>query len=258
MTHRHLEDDLFHLLPLPALRWPAHAPSHAQPNHAYRRSFHPAALPARAVSWPDGTHQTRLPDLAGERRVCRLTFSRLPNGDRVALIEDVHTYHLDPVTRLPNRDALLRDAAQTDGVATLAALRLPPLHDQRRQLGDAPVDQALRHMARDLTRAARTWNASAYRSGTDEFTLLTPRPLTPEQLAPLLRSLEDRLGPLGRCAAIRAGLSDAPHDGRTLTDLLEAAQDRAGPHRSRRGALDRLRRLLRATDPGPVHRLLAL
>ncbi|GGL10097.1 diguanylate cyclase domain-containing protein [Deinococcus radiotolerans] len=258
MTHFHLEDDLFHLLPLPALRWPAHAPTLAQPNHAFSRTFHASALPEPARSWPDGVHQTRLLTLTGARRVCRLNLSSLPNGDRILLIEDVHQYHLDPVTHLPDRTALLLDAAQTHGVTTLAALRLPPLHDQRRHLGNAPVDQALRLIARDLWDAARPWQASVYRTGTHEFTLLSPRPLTAEHLAPALRRAAQHLGALGRHPDVRTGLADAPHDGTTLADLLRAAQERAGHHAARRtpGGLARL--LHPAAPSHPPHSVLAL
>lgn len=254
MTHPHLDDDLFHLLPLPGLRWPAHAPTQAQPNPAYQRAYHPSALPAPVTTWTDGTHQTRLLTHTGERRVCRLNLRSLPNGDRILLIEDVHSYHLDPVTHLPDRDALLHDAAQTHGVTTLATLRLPPLHDHRRQLGDAPIDQALRRAARELNTAARAWNASPYRTGTHDFTLLSPQTITPDQLAPVVRRIHAHLSALGRTPEPRTGLSDAPHDGHTLADLLHAAQSRAGTHPTRR-SLDSLKRLL---NPAPTHPMLAL
>ncbi|GGR98356.1 hypothetical protein [Deinococcus sedimenti] len=257
MTHLHLEDDLFHLLPLPALRWPAHAPTHAQPNHAYQRTYHPTALPRPATTWPDGTHQTRLLTRSGDRRVCRLNLSSLPNGDRILLIEDVHTYHLHPITRLPDRDALLHDTAQTHDVHTLITLRVPPLHDQRRQIGDPPVDQALRHMARDLTDTARTWAGSAFHIGTHDFALLSPHPTTPDQLAPLLRRLDSHLSALGRHPDVRTGLADAPHDGTTLAALLGTAQERAGSHhRPTRRPLDSLRHLLHPSDT--PHTLFAL
>lgn len=255
MTHP-LEDDLFHLLPVPALRWPAHAPTHACPNHAYTRAFHPAGLPAPVTTWADGTHHTRLLTPSGDRHVCRLHLSTLPNTDRLLLIEDVHTYHLDPVTQLPTRDALLGDAAQTHGVTTLAALRLPTLRDHRQHLGDAPVDRALRHIARDLEQAAQRWSASAYHVGPHEFVLLSPHPLTPAGLAPLLRRAAQHLSALGRQPDICTGLADAPHDGRTLADLLAAAHDRAGTPSQPRGPLGLLRRLLR---PAPTrHASLAL
>lgn len=242
MTHLHLEDDLFHLLPLPALRWPAHAPTQACPNRAYARAFQTAGLPP-ITTWADGTHCTPLPTASGPRHICRLHLSTLPNGDRILLIEDVHTYHLHPVTGLPNQDALTSDATHTPS-GTLATLRLPSLRDQRHQLGDDTVDRTLRHVARDVERAAQDWHASAYHVGHD-FALLSPHPLTPDALAPLTRRAAQHLAALGCTPDLRTGLADAPHDGRTLAALLATAQDRAGtPAAARRSALGSLRRLL--------------
>lgn len=233
MTHLHLEDDLFHLLPLPGLRWPAHAPTHAQPNPAYQRTYHPGALPAPVTTWADGTHQTRLLTHTGERRVCRLNLRSLPNGDRILLIEDVHSYHLDPVTHLPDRDALLHDAAQTHGVTTLATLRLPPARPpppagrRARRSGPAP-----RRTRTENRRARLERQRVPHRHA--RLHPPEPQPLTPDQLAPVTRRIHAHLSALGRTAEPRVGLSDAPHDGRTLADLLTAAQDRAGTHPTRR------------------------
>ncbi|UBV43021.1 diguanylate cyclase [Deinococcus taeanensis] len=243
----HLEDDLFHLLPLPALRWPMHAPRHATSNRAYTQLFQPGALPAPALTWADGTHQTRLLSLAGERRVCRLNLRTLPNGDRILLIEDVHAYHLDPLTRLPDLKALLLDAAGTHGIATLTALRLPPLQDLRHALGDAAADATLRAAARELARAARGWHGSAFRTGPHEFTLCTPQPLHPDQLLPVQRRLTHALSAVGlRAAHLHAGLADAPHDGATPGELLVCAQRRLQQQRQQdRGGLGtRLKRFL--------------
>ncbi|MFC6660850.1 GGDEF domain-containing protein [Deinococcus multiflagellatus] len=158
----HLDDDLFEHLPLPAVHW---TPGHpARLNRAFTRAFGLGPLPLPLLDRPDGAHHTRLSTPNGEARICRLLLRTLPGGDRLGVVEDVHDYHADPLTRLPDRRALLLDADQGAPV-TLALLDIDGLARVNHRAGPAAGDAALHALAELLKRAARHWPAQAYRLG---------------------------------------------------------------------------------------------
>lgn len=243
----HLDNDLFQHLPVPAVQWPSvragRHDGHARVNPAFSRAFRPGALCSPLPHWTDGAHLTRLTSRTGEPRVCRVTLSTLPNGDRLAVIEDVHTYHLDPLTGLPDRRALLLDAAQpTMSLALIDVDRFKQVNDA---LGHAAGDRVLEALARLLAGAAG--DLHAYRLGGDEFVLCAPHALSGEDLRPLQDGFREVLGRLGiPSVSFSYGLAQAPQHGDTLHALLQYADAQlTRSKRDRRGGLTRqLGRLL--------------
>ena len=253
----HLDNDLFQQLPVPAVQWPSvregRRDGHARVNPAFSRAFRPGALCSPLPHWTDGAHLTRLPSRTGEPRVCRVTLSTLPTGDRLAVVEDVHAYHLDPLTGLPDRRALLLDAAQpTVGLALIDVDRFKQVNDA---LGHAAGDRVLEALARLLAGAARAGDLHAYRLGGDEFVLCAPHALTGEDLRPLQVGFRETLGRLGiPSGSFSYGLAQAPQHGDTLHALLQHADTQlTRSKRDRRGGLTtQLGRLLgRVTTAEP-------
>ncbi|MBZ9750847.1 diguanylate cyclase [Deinococcus sp. HMF7604] len=236
-----MDNDLFEHLPLPAVYWVTGHP--ARLNRAFVRVFGHGPLPAPLLERPDGAHHTRLTTPNGERRVCRMLLRTLPGGERLAVLEDVQAYHTDPLTRLPDRRALLLDAADAPAPATLALLDIDGLAALNRRSGQAAGDQVLCALAGVLAHAARNWPAQVYRLGGDSFVLCSPQRLQPGHLHPLQAAFGGQLATLGvpgrlRRSAFAFALAHAPHDGTTLTDLLGAAERRLGRQRwTRRGGL---------------------
>ncbi|WP_221089391.1 GGDEF domain-containing protein [Deinococcus aquaedulcis] len=246
----HLDDDLFEHLPLPAVHW---TPGHpARLNRAFTRAFGLGPLPLPLLDRPDGAHHTRLSTPNGEARICRLLLRTLPGGDRLGVIEDVHDYHADPLTRLPDRRALLLDAEQGAPV-TLALLDIDGLARVNHRAGHAAGDAALHALAEHLKRAARHWPAQAYRLGGGAFVLCSPHLLVPGHFSPLQDAFAGSLAAFGvRRATFSFGLAHAPQDGTTLAELLAHAERRV--QRSQRagggGLAAELVHLLRHTRLG--------
>lgn len=236
-----LDNDLFQHLPVPAVQWSASHGGHARQNPAFARAFAPGTLSVPLPHWTDGVHLTRLHATSGEYRVCRVTLSTLPCQDRVAVVEDVHAYHLDPLTGLLDRRALMLDAGQPlpSGAATLALLDVERLGQMNDLLGHAAGDRALRLLGDLLGRAARAGGAQAYRLGGDQFVICAPHPLTDAHLAGLQARYRDALRTLGiPGGAFSYALAHAPRHGDTLSDLLAHADTQLdGQGRDRRGGL---------------------
>ncbi|GGS33793.1 GGDEF domain-containing protein [Deinococcus knuensis] len=260
LTLMNLDNDLFQHLPVPAVQWAASHVGHARQNPAFTRAFAPGTLSVPLPHWTDGVHLTRLQAASGEDRVCRVTLSTLPSQDRVAVIEDVHAYHLDPLTGLPDRRALLLDAGQPvpGSAATLALLDVDHLAQVNGALGRAAGDRALRTLGDLLGRAARAGSAHAYRLGGDEFVICAQHPLTDTHLGGLQARYRDALRALGiPGGSFSYALAYAPQHGGTLSDLLTHAATQLGrQQRDRRGGLGgHLERLMhgRRAHPGGTH-----
>ncbi|PTA67464.1 GGDEF domain-containing protein [Deinococcus arcticus] len=220
----HLDDDLFEHLPLPAVHW---TPGHpARLNRAFTRAFGLGPLPLPLLERPDGTHHTRLSTPNGDTRICRVLLRTRPGGDRLGVIEDVHEYHADPLTRLPGRRALLLDAAHGTP-ATLALLDIDRLDRLNRRAGHAAGDAALCALAGVLAQGTRHWPAQAYRLGGGAFVLCSPQVLLPGHLGPLQAAFAGALLGFGvRRTSFSFGLAHAPQDGTTLAELLTQAERR--------------------------------
>lgn len=257
-----LDNDLFQHLPVPAVQWAATHGGRARQNPAFARAFAPGTLSVPLPHWTDGVHLTHLQASSGEYRVCRVTLSTLPCQDRVAIIEDVHAYHLDPLTGLLDRRAMMLDAGQRPPcpTATLALLDVDRLGQVNDLLGHAAGDRVLRLLGDLLGRAASAGGAHAYRLGGDEFVICAPHPLTDTHLGGLQVRYRDALRALGiPSGSFSYGLAHAPQHGETLDDLLAHADTQLGHQkRDRRGGLaaqfERLMQAGRAPRPGTAHR----
>ncbi|GHF52011.1 diguanylate cyclase (GGDEF)-like protein [Deinococcus metalli] len=229
-------DPLFEHLPHAALLWsgPPGITSAPRRNAAYDQRHPAAALPDTARTWPDGVHVRRLPTHGGDLRFCRVHVATLPGAARLALIEDVHEYHTDPLTGLLDRRALQHDIlSETPGSVVL--LGIEGLGGVNHTLGHAAGDDLLRALATLLAAAADAGRGQAYRLGGDVFVLHTPRPVPAERLDHLQGRFQRAACRLGvRSAHVFTGTAHAPQHGNTLHHLIlhaDAAISEDAPER---------------------------
>jgi len=239
----HTQDLTFTHFPLAALIWPPQPSntvslsgfSEVRTNLVFQREFCFELLPD-LPTLPDGPHLLRLNTHTGTQRVCRVQLCGLPDGSRLGVIEDLHAYHLDALTQLDDRRALLLDAERPLEIRSLVLLDIDGFKAVNDALGHAAGDAALCMLARLLERASRRWGARAYRLGGDEFVVLSSLPLRAQHLIPVQGHFKQALRTLGSVGSgsFSYGLAQAPLDGQTLTALLRQADVRLSIRKTRR------------------------
>ena len=212
--------NLFWALPLPAVWAAPHG--RAQYNGAYLERFVPP-LPLSPQTPSEGLLE--LQTLGGERRLCRLQVRELPgDGGILALVEDIHDFLLDPLTRLPGRAML--EFSSVGGLQNVSVLLLDlnRFKDINDTLGHAVGDAALRLVGEVLIRDLPAVSARGYRLGGDEFVVVGPR-VGPSTILSLQRTLADRAeAELGlRGLSFAWGLATAGQEPQPLRALLQRA-----------------------------------
>lgn len=161
------------------------------------------------------------------------TMERARLVEELRLEADSKSYQAthDSLTGLPNRALFLERASAAlaeTGRAAVALLDLDRFKEVNDTLGHSTGDRLVCEVAECLVRAARG-RATVARIGGDEFALIVPDIIGPEEAIGIVRDLEDALSkPMdldGITLAVRAsaGVSLAPEHGDSIALLLQRA-----------------------------------
>ena len=174
--------------------------------------------------------------------------------ERARLVEELsleaesksHQANHDSLTGLPNRALFLEHVAAAlaeTGRAAVALLDLDRFKDVNDTLGHNKGDRLLCQVAECLVQAARG-RATVARIGGDEFTLVVPDIIGPEEAVGIVRDLQAALSkPIsvdGIVLAVRAsaGISLAPEHGDNVSLLLQRADVAMYVAKERRSAIE--------------------